>query len=185
MRILPPIHADEFHITSDLIQHLLKSQVPSLARRRLQTIVPGGTNHVMIRISDFFVGRFPRHPGAAAAVGVERKWLQRLEERLSVPIPRLFRSGYPDRSYPTPWSILSWLHGEPAKPYDSNALPEAASILAYSLGRFVSELRSISEPEHSLCLATVLPHRLVVRPIHSPSISSRRLQRYLRPRISP
>ena len=147
MRILPPLHPDEFYITLDLIQHLLKTQAPSLARHHLQPIIPGGTDHVMIRIGDSLVGRFPRHPGAVVAADVERKWLPLLNKRLSFSIPQVIQRGEPDQSYPAPWSILSWLPGNPAAPLGPKSSPHEASILARDLGRFVKELRSVPAPD--------------------------------------
>ena len=141
MRVVPAVHADEFYITCEVIRHLLKSQIPSLARSRLRPIIPGGTDHVMIRIDDCLVGRFPRHPGAVAAAGVERQWLQHLGGKLTVPIPGLFHSGYPDQAYSAPWSILSWLIGRPAQPIELETSPGIASGLAHELGFFVKELR--------------------------------------------
>ena len=146
MRIVPPVHADEFYITLELIQHLLKSQVPSLARCRLRPIVPGGTDHVMIRIDDCLVGRFPRHPGAFTAANVEKEWLPRLEKSLSVSIPTIIHLGERDHTYPAPWSILSWLPGQPALPIELKTSSETASKLAHELGLFVKRLRNYAIP---------------------------------------
>ena len=147
MRIVPPVHADEFYITLELIQHLLSSQIPSLAQCRLTPIIPGGTDHVMIRFNDCLVGRFPRHAGAVAAAQVEKTWLPWLGNKLSVPIPNVSHVGKSEHMYPAPWSILSWVPGAPANPVEPGTSPRSASRLAHELGHFVKELRSIAAPE--------------------------------------
>ena len=163
MRIVPPVHADEFYITLELLQHLLSSQIPSLGRCRLTPIIPGGTDHVMIRINDCLVGRFPRHPGAVTAAQVEKTWLPRLDKKLSVPIPRVTYLGKPEQMYPAPWSILSWVSGAPAKPIEPRTSPRSASRLAHELGHFVKELRSIAAPEDLSRAA--LPESYRTRPL--------------------
>ena len=71
MQILPLVHKAEFYIKSDLIQHLLKSQVPSRAHARLRPVIPGGTDHVMIQMDGSLIGRLPRHPGAVSAAEIK------------------------------------------------------------------------------------------------------------------
>jgi aminoglycoside phosphotransferase (APT) family kinase protein len=146
-RILPPLHSNEFFITVDLIKQLLKSQAPSLATCRLRPVIPGGTDHVMVRIGDSLVGRFPRHPGAVSAAKVEREWLRHLNGKLLISIPKVVLLGEPDHMYPAPWSILSWLPGQAATPLRPNVSTETASRLARDLGLFVKQLRHLPIPD--------------------------------------
>lgn len=152
MQLLPRLHADEFRVTVHLVRHLVTSQAPTLCNLPLRPIVPGGTDHIMVRIRDSLVARFPRYPGAISATGIERQWLSHIQEHLSESVPKIVHDGHPDfgpdsgKTYPAHWSILSYLPGQTAVPLDDSVSSAVVTSIVQSLIEVLKQIRTIHIP---------------------------------------
>jgi aminoglycoside phosphotransferase (APT) family kinase protein len=106
----PPAELD---ISPDLVRALLRQQHPDLAGLDLTRLEPGWDNE-MYRLGETLLVRLPRRQAAAQLQVHEQAWLGQLAPRLSLPVPAPIRFGTPSDLYPWPWSILTWIEGEPA-----------------------------------------------------------------------
>jgi aminoglycoside phosphotransferase (APT) family kinase protein len=76
----------------------------------------GGWDNFTFHLGDAMLARLPSAAEYALAVDKEQRWLPALAPRLPLPIPVPLAKGNPGAGYPFPWSIHSWLDGEPASP---------------------------------------------------------------------
>jgi aminoglycoside phosphotransferase (APT) family kinase protein len=83
--------------------------------------------------------RMPSAAEYALAVEKEHRWLPALAPRLPLPISNPVAKGEPGDGYPFPWSIYSWLEGEPASA-DCIADPVRFAV---DLAEFLSALRRV------------------------------------------
>jgi len=67
----------------------------------------------------------------------EHTWLPRLSSQLTLPIPQPIAKGTPSLGYPLPWSVYTWLEGEPA----NACLIDDSEAFALAVARFLVELR--------------------------------------------
>jgi aminoglycoside phosphotransferase (APT) family kinase protein len=103
----------EYQIECALVAKLVADQHPDLAHLPLRAIDAGWDN-AMFRLGDHLAVRLPRRAAAANLIVHEQRWLPSLAERLSLPVPTLYRFGMPAYDYPWQWSIVRWLPGEAA-----------------------------------------------------------------------
>lgn len=107
---MPPA---EVHIDAALVQALLRSQHPDLAKLAIGTRHEGWDN-VTFRIGDELAVRLPRRRLGATLSATELDWIPRIGADWSFPVPRALRVGEPNERYPWRWSVVPWLDGEPA-----------------------------------------------------------------------
>ncbi len=110
------LHNDEVRIDEDLVQQLLRTQLPELANQDLHLVPAQGTDNVMFRLGAELSVRLPRKPSAARSLLIEREWLPRVAPRLPLAVPLPVASGEPSRAYPFPWMVCTWLSGTPLPP---------------------------------------------------------------------
>ena len=110
------LHNDEVWIDEDLVQQLLRTQLPELANQDLHLVSAQGTDNVMFRLGAELSVRLPRKPSAARSLLIEREWLPRVAPRLPLAVPLPVASGEPSRAYPFPWMVCTWLSGTPLPP---------------------------------------------------------------------
>lgn len=103
----------EFVIDSTFVARLLAEQHPDLAHLPLQPIDAGWDN-AMFRLGQTLAVRLPRRAAAAPLIVHEQRWLPRLADRLSLPVPTPYRIGTPALGYPWSWSVVPWLPGRAA-----------------------------------------------------------------------
>ncbi|MCR2764250.1 aminoglycoside phosphotransferase family protein [Microbacterium sp. zg.B48] len=109
-----PSAVDAARIDEKLVRMLVREQFPQWAQLSLTFVERGGNDHRMFRLGGDLVVRLPSAPGYVAQVQKEQQWLPRLAPAVPLPIPLVHGSGRPSRDFPAPWSIYSWLAGEPA-----------------------------------------------------------------------
>ncbi|WP_242892919.1 aminoglycoside phosphotransferase family protein [Actinomadura litoris] len=101
-----------FEITADLVHALLQEQHPDLAGPVVREVA-GGWGNQMWRLGDDLAVRMPRMEGAVGQQRKECRWLPVLAERVPLPIPTPVRIGEPSARFPRPWTVMTWVHGEP------------------------------------------------------------------------
>ncbi|QNE22817.1 aminoglycoside phosphotransferase family protein [Kribbella qitaiheensis] len=100
-------------IDESLVRSLLSEQHPDLAVLELR-LVDGGWDNQQWRLGDELAVRMPRTPRAPDLLRTEQRWLPVLAPRLPLPIPTPVRIGEPSDRFPRPWTVATWVEGEPA-----------------------------------------------------------------------
>ena len=121
-----------------LALRLIAAECPQLSGQRIAAVSSSGTENALFRLGREFVIRFPRTPGAIAAVDKEHAWLPKLAGSLNLAVPAPVHRGLPQTGYPRPWSVFRWLPGRDAWREAPADLSQAASDLA----AFVNALRA-------------------------------------------
>ena len=133
-----PLHDDEVLIDPSVARRLVDDQFPDWAALPLRPVSEFGTDHVLFRLGDELVVRFPRSEFGKAQIASDGQWLPHLAEHLPVALPEQVAVGQPGDGYPLRWSVVRWLPG---------AAPDPASVgstsVARDLGGFVTALRAV------------------------------------------
>ncbi|NYV75078.1 aminoglycoside phosphotransferase family protein [Streptomyces sp. UH6] len=119
----------EIEITADLVHDLLLEQHPDLAGLALREVA-GGWGNQMWRLGDDLAVRMPRQEGASALLRKECRWLPVLGPRLPLPVPSPVRIGEPSARFPKPWTVMTWIPGEPLDHTSISRGDHAADTLA-------------------------------------------------------
>ncbi|WP_440580591.1 aminoglycoside phosphotransferase family protein [Streptomyces sp. PT19] len=99
-------------ITVALVRDLLREQHPDLAGLALREVA-GGWDNQQWRLGDGLAVRMPRTERAPGLQYKERRWLPVLAPRLPLPVPSPVRIGEPSARFPRPWTVMTWVPGEP------------------------------------------------------------------------
>ena len=110
------LHHDEVRIDEDLVEQLLRTQLPDLANQELRLVPAQGTDNVVFRLGTELSVRLPRKPSAVRSLLIEREWLPRMAPRLPLAVPLPVASGKPSGAYPFPWMVCTWVRGTPLPP---------------------------------------------------------------------
>lgn len=119
----------EIEITADLVRGLLQEQHPDLARLAVRE-VEGGWDNQQWRLGDELAVRMPRTERAPDLQLKERRWLPVLAPRLPLPVPNSVRAGEPSARFPKPWTVMTWVPGEPLDRTSISRGDHAAGALA-------------------------------------------------------
>jgi aminoglycoside phosphotransferase (APT) family kinase protein len=133
------LHDGEYPIDDDIVAHLIDTQMPQWARLPLRRLDTAGTVNAAFRLGADKLVRLPRHPDFSEGPLREAEWLPALRPQLPLEIPVHLALGSPADSYPSHWSVLSWIDGQ-------NATRAALSDLhsaARQLGEFVIAIRRL------------------------------------------
>jgi aminoglycoside phosphotransferase (APT) family kinase protein len=130
---------DKSGITISLVSELVASQFPRWADLPIAPVPLDGTDNMSFRLGQEMSVRLPSNEGYAAQVEKEHRWLPRLAPHLPLPIPQPLAKGAPAHGYPMPWSVYSWIGGEPA----STARVDDVGQLATDLAQFLAALYRI------------------------------------------
>lgn len=99
--------------TTDLVRALLRDQHPDLADLELREVV-GGWDNQQWRLGDDLAVRMPRTDRAADLLRTEQRWLPLIGQHWPLPTPEQVRVGQPSDLFPHTWTVVTWVHGEPA-----------------------------------------------------------------------
>ncbi|MFD8523973.1 aminoglycoside phosphotransferase family protein [Streptomyces capillispiralis] len=119
-------------ITANLVHTLLREQHPDLAGLAIRE-VPGGWDNQQWRLGDELAVRMPRTEQAPDLQRKERRWLPLLASRLPLPVPVPVRTGEPSARFPKPWTVMTWVPGEPLDHSSISRGDDAADTLAHFL----------------------------------------------------
>ena len=121
------------------VRRLIESQFPEWSDVPITPAEPQGWDNRSFRLGEELVVRLPSDEAYAAQVEKEQHWLPILGPQLPLPIPTPVAKGEPDPGFPYPWSIYTWLDGEPASSTRVDDMEQFAAALA----EFLNTLRSI------------------------------------------
>jgi len=124
----------DIQVDAALVAALIAEQHPDLAGLLELREVDSGWDNWMFRLGEDMAVRLPRRALAVELIETERRWLPRLAERISLPIPTPLYFGRPSPRFARPWTIVAWIAGSSAE-----TIPLAADQ-AGVLGRFMAEL---------------------------------------------
>jgi len=124
---------------SALVARLLREQAPQLAGQAIRASTASGSSNWVFRLGDEQAVRLPRSEGYAADLLKEVRWLPRLGPAVPVPVPRVEFVGDASEAFPRPWTVVSWLPGDPPADLDSGQQAELAS----TLGHFLRSLHDV------------------------------------------
>ncbi|WP_406117611.1 aminoglycoside phosphotransferase family protein [Streptomyces anulatus] len=127
-------------IEPSLVHGLIAAQFPHWADLPVEAVGASGTANAIYRLGADKAVRLPRTEGSAADVATEHRWLPLLASRLPFPVPLPLVQGVPDKAFPRPWSVCTWLDGANPRPGDGSS---ASELLAADLAEFVLALRRI------------------------------------------
>ncbi|MER5423420.1 phosphotransferase [Streptosporangium roseum] len=120
----------EIEISAELVRELLRDQHPDLADRPVRLGARGWDNQLW-RLGDDLAVRLPwATESADALLRKEHTWLPVLAPRLPLPVPVPQRLGEPSALFPRPWTVTTWVPGEPADRAPVTRAAEAAAALA-------------------------------------------------------
>ncbi|MFJ6809824.1 aminoglycoside phosphotransferase family protein [Streptomyces anulatus] len=119
----------EIEITADLVRGLLQEQHPDLAGLAVREVA-GGWDNQQWRLGEGLAVRMPRSERAPELQRKERRWLPVLAPRLPLPVPNPVRVGEPSVGFPKPWTIMTWVPGEPLDRTSISRGGHAADTLA-------------------------------------------------------
>jgi len=130
-----PIPAIDAH----LVRNMVDRQFPEWMALPVRPVERGGWDNRSFHLGDEMVVRLPSAAEYAEQVHKEHRWLPNLAPAVPFLVPRPLALGEPMFGYPWPWSIYSWIAGEPATLGRIADLPEFAADLA----RFLVALQSV------------------------------------------
>jgi len=120
----------ESEITTELVRDLLRDQHPDLADLPLKLGARGWDNQLW-RLGDDLAVRLPwATPSADALLRKEFAWLPALAPQLPLQVPVPQRLGEPSGRFPRPWTVTTWVPGEPADRAPATRAADAADALA-------------------------------------------------------
>ncbi|MCF2530769.1 aminoglycoside phosphotransferase family protein [Yinghuangia soli] len=102
----------EVAITAEVVRALVEEQHPDLAGLPVREVA-GGWDNQMWRLGEELAVRMPRTERAPRLQLKERRWLPVLAPRLPLPVPVPVREGAASVRFPKPWTVLTWVPGEP------------------------------------------------------------------------
>ena len=120
---------DGFEIDESLVRSLVREQHPDLAGLKLRE-VDGGWDNQLWRLGDELAVRMPRTARAPSLLRNEHRWMPVLAPLLPLPVPAPVRIGEPSARFPRPWTITTWVPGEPADRTSVTRDQDAADRLA-------------------------------------------------------
>ncbi|MFE2974295.1 aminoglycoside phosphotransferase family protein [Streptomyces sp. NPDC059258] len=123
-----------------LVRGLIAAQFPHWADLPVEAVDASGTANAIYRLGADKAVRLPRTDGSAADVATEHRWLPRLAEQLPFPVPLPLAQGAPDKAFPRPWSVCTWLDGTNPGLGDASS---SSDLLAADLAELVLALRRI------------------------------------------
>jgi aminoglycoside phosphotransferase (APT) family kinase protein len=101
-------------VDDETVRQLVTEQFPQWSKLPIAPVRDGGWDNRTFHLGDQMLVRLPSAAEYALAVEKEHRWLPELARQLPLPIPAALGHGVAGAGYPYPWSIYSWLDGEPA-----------------------------------------------------------------------
>ncbi|WP_405015283.1 aminoglycoside phosphotransferase family protein [Kitasatospora sp. NBC_01539] len=128
---------DGIEIDENLVRSLVRERHPDLAGLDIRRVA-GGWDNQLWRLGSELAVRMPRTERAPALLRKEFRWLPALAPRLPLPVPIPLRIGEPSALFPRPWTIATWVPGEPAD-HAPISHDRAADTMAAFLGALHTE----------------------------------------------
>lgn len=116
-------------VDEELLRLLLREQHPDLADLEVGPAFRGWDNELW-RLGEELALRIPRTPRAPDLLLKEHRWLTALAPRLPLPVPTPVRLGRSSSAFPAPWTVVTWVPGDPADRVPVTRADHAADALA-------------------------------------------------------
>ncbi len=100
-------------VDDELVRTLVRDQHPDLADQEVRLAATGWDNQLW-HLGATLAVRLPRSERAAVRLRNEQHWLPVLAPRLPLDVPTPLRTGEPSARFPRPWTVATWVPGEPA-----------------------------------------------------------------------
>ncbi len=100
-------------VDEGFVRALVRGRHPDLANLEIRRVASGWDNQLW-RLGDELVVRLPMTERAPDLLRKEFRWLPELAGQLPLPVPTPLFLNEPDALFPRPWSLVSWVPGEPA-----------------------------------------------------------------------
>ncbi len=123
----------------DTLAALLRAQAPELAGLHIRRSAASGSSNWVFRLGENLAVRMPRSDDYAEDLLNEVRWLPHLAPRLPVPVPAIVAVGQPTGDFPPPWTVVSWVKGEPP----DNLTESQQKRFARSLGHVLHTLHGL------------------------------------------
>lgn len=138
------MHPDQLTVSPRAVGKLIADQFPQWAGLPIQPIPGAGTVNAIFRVGEHVVARFPLEPSddietVRHELELEAAAAEELRGRTPVATPVPLGIGEPGVGYPLPWSVFTWLPGDPATA-DSCAQSDS---FATDLSAFIRAVRGI------------------------------------------
>jgi aminoglycoside phosphotransferase (APT) family kinase protein len=133
------MHPDQVPIDTGVARGLVAEQFPEWADLDIEPVQSGGTVNAIFRLGTSMSLRLPLTASGVTSLEHETRWLPVLQPQLPIQVPTPLAMGRPAGTYPFPWSVHTWIEGEPA----SKEPPPDLSRAARDLGGFASALQAI------------------------------------------
>jgi len=123
------MHSDQYAITTDLVRQLVDEQFPQWHSLPLSTVPSTGTVSALFRLGEALLVRLPLQPGVTEAeLRGEHDTLTKMSAMLSPwAVPSPVAIGTPSAGFPSPWAVVNWLPGSPAR-YGNDDIELAAEL---------------------------------------------------------
>ena len=138
------MHPGQLSVSPLAVGALIAEQFPQWADLPVQSVSGAGTVNAIFRVGEHVVARFPLEPSddveaVRRELELEAAAADELNGRTPVATPTPLGIGNPGAGYPLPWSVFSWLPGQPAT---ADSCSESDSF-ATDLGEFILAVRAI------------------------------------------
>lgn len=140
----PVMHVDQLPIDTAQVAALIARDAPHLAGRDIRPVESAGTVNAIFRVGDDRAARFPLQPDEPIARRTRLEREQRRSRRfhrvspLPAPMPQLI--GSPGAGYPSPWTMQTWIEGDPA----DHATTCTSDVLADDVVALLRALRAVN-----------------------------------------
>lgn len=128
----------------NVVTELLHEQAPHLAHLPVRLSPTSGSSNWVFRLGDVLAVRMPRSDDFTEDLRNEIRWLPRLTSALPVPVPEVVSVGQANETFPRPWTVVSWVPGEPPGALDRGQQER----LALTLGGFLQSLHAVDAGGH-------------------------------------
>ena len=113
------MHPGQLTVSPSTVGRLIAEQFSQWVDLRIEPISGSGTVNAIFRVGDQVVARFPLEPSdniekVRHDLQLEAAAAQELSGRTPVATPTPLGLGEPGVGYPLPWSVYTWIPGDPA-----------------------------------------------------------------------
>ncbi len=138
------MHPGQLTVSPLTVGRLIAEQFPQWAGLPIEPVSGAGTVNAIFRVGDHIVARFPLEPdddieAVRHDLEHEAEAARELSGRTPVATPVPLAIGEPGAGYPLPWSVFTWLPGDPATADNCSR----SDVFATDLAEFILAVRAI------------------------------------------
>lgn len=138
------MHRGQLTVSPAVVGALIAEQFPQWTGLPIQSVSGAGTVNAIFRIGEHVVARIPLEPSediesVRQELELEVAAAEELGGRTRVATPTPLGIGKPGGGYPLPWSVYTWLPGDPAT---ADSCSQSDSF-ATDLAEFIKAVRAI------------------------------------------